>query len=77
MMDNEWPQKYVWHGADKRGSRHLQSDCDDWHSNNPHKHGHASSLHRGKLLDQENHSCNNKFIVLCIETNTLPDNNRY
>lgn len=33
-----------------------------------HKFGLASNLLRGKLLGQEKYSCNNQFIVLCVET---------
>ncbi|XP_074601335.1 uncharacterized protein LOC141855275 isoform X2 [Brevipalpus obovatus] len=68
LLDSRWPQKFIWHGADRRGARHLDSYCDAWHSGNSHKYGYASSLLRSKLLDQENHSCNNRFIVLCIES---------
>lgn len=66
------PQKLVWHGSDKLGVRDIDAYCDAWNSNSMGKVGLASSLLRGKLLDQEKYSCNNAFIVLCIEA-TSPD----
>lgn len=33
----------------------------------------ASSLLRGRLLDQERYSCNNAFIVLCVEATSQDD----
>ncbi|KFM62347.1 hypothetical protein X975_13541, partial [Stegodyphus mimosarum] len=36
----------------------------------------ASSLLRGRLLDQERYSCNNSFIVLCIEATSQDDYRR-
>lgn len=61
------PQKLVWHGADKLGIRNSEAYCEAWDSSAMQKVGLASSLLRGKLLDQERYSCNNAFIVLCIE----------
>ena len=46
----------------------MDNYCDAWHSNEMHKFGIASNLLRGKLLGQEKYSCNNPFIVLCVET---------
>ena len=66
------PQKLVWHGADRAGIRNNDAYCDAWNSNSMSKVGMASSLLRGKLLDQEKYSCNNPFIVLCIEA-TSPE----
>lgn len=60
----------MWHGADRLGIRDIDAYCDAWNSNSINKVGLASSLLRGKLLDQEKYSCNNAFIVLCIETTT-------
>ncbi|CAG2108264.1 unnamed protein product [Medioppia subpectinata] len=70
---NVLPQKLVWHGADRSGVRNSEAYCDAWNSNNMSKVGLASSLLRGKLLDQEKYSCNNQFIVLCIETTSPED----
>lgn len=67
------PQKLVWHGADRLGVRNGDAYCDAWNSNSIAKVGLASSLIRGKLLDQEKYSCNNAFIVLCIEATTPDD----
>ena len=62
----------VWHGADKLGVSNIDAYCDAWDTSQMHKIGLASSLTRGKLLDQERYSCNNAFIVLCIEV-TSPE----
>ena len=67
------PQKLVWHGADRSGVRNSDAYCDAWNSNSINKVGLASSLTRGKLLDQDKYSCNNAFIVLCIEATTPED----
>ena len=66
------PQKLVWHGADRSGVRNSEAYCDAWNSNSMGKMGLASSLLKSKLLDQEKYSCNNAFIVLCIEA-TSPE----
>lgn len=58
----------VWHGADNLGQRDFGNYCDAWHSDSMFKFGLASNLLRGKLLDQQKYSCNNAFIVLCVET---------
>lgn len=63
----------MWHGSDKHGVRDLESYCDAWHSSVIGKVGMASSLLRGRLLDQERYSCNNAFIVLCIEATSQED----
>src|SRR5699024_5258075 len=63
-------QKIIWHGADKNGVRNTDAYCDAWSSNSMSRMGVASNLLRGKLLDQELYSCNNAFIVLCIEVTT-------
>ncbi|GBN81301.1 Collagen alpha-1(XVIII) chain [Araneus ventricosus] len=73
LADNRWSQKLVWHGSDKHGVRDLESYCDAWHSAGLGKVGMASSLLRGRLLDQERYSCNNSFIVLCIEATSQDD----
>lgn len=66
-LDKHRPQKLVWHGADKLGIRNSDAYCEAWDSSHMQKVGLASSILRGKLLDQERYSCNNAFIVLCIE----------
>lgn len=45
----------------------MESYCDSWNSFSNSKIGLASSLLKGKILEQEKYSCNNQFIVLCIE----------
>ncbi|CAG0879755.1 unnamed protein product [Darwinula stevensoni] len=67
LKDSTWPQKLVWHGALDTGERSLDAYCDAWHSASPQKIGLASSLHNMRLLDGAKYSCNNRFIVLCIE----------
>ncbi|KAL1396158.1 hypothetical protein pipiens_010711 [Culex pipiens pipiens] len=61
------PQKLVWHGSSTLGERTMDTYCDAWHSSAPDKVGTASSLLGNKLLDQERYSCDNRFVVLCIE----------
>lgn len=67
FSDPTWSQKLVWHGADKNGVRNTDAFCDAWGSNAISRMGVASNLLRGKLLDQEKYSCNNHFLVLCME----------
>lgn len=45
----------------------MDTYCDAWHSGSSDKLGLASSLLGNKLLDQERYSCDNRFIILCIE----------
>lgn len=45
----------------------MDTYCDAWHSASTEKLGIASSLLGNKLLDQERYSCDNRFVVLCIE----------
>jgi len=81
--DIVWPQKVVWHGAGPSGERQLDSYCDAWTSSDAKTRGVAASLiasspsHQqqqqqqtgggGKLLAQDKFSCQNRFVVLCIE----------
>lgn len=67
LTDHTWPQKIVWHGSNARGERALNAYCDIWQSSASDKIAMASSLLSNKLLDQEQYSCENRFIVLCIE----------
>lgn len=67
FTDSTWPQKLVWHGGDRNGVRNIDAYCDDWSDHSMGSMGMASNLLRGKLLDQEKYSCNNAFIVLCVE----------
>ncbi|KAH7637472.1 collagenase-like protein [Dermatophagoides farinae] len=70
FTDQQWQQKLIWHGSDKNGIRNMDASCDSWSSDSISRFGMASNLLRGKLLDQEKYSCNNAFIVLCIEVTT-------
>jgi hypothetical protein len=80
--DIVWPQKVVWHGAGPSGERQLDSYCDAWTSSDAKTLGVAASLigsspsqqqqqqqssSGGKLLAQDKFSCQNRFVVLCIE----------
>ncbi|KAI5645534.1 collagenase NC10 and endostatin domain-containing protein [Phthorimaea operculella] len=67
MTDPHWPQKLIWHGSHAGGERAMDTFCEEWQSSDPINKGMASSLYSHKLLSQEKHSCNNHFIVLCIE----------
>lgn len=57
----------VWHGSTPNGERAMDTYCDTWQSGSPDKMGLASSLLGYKLLDQERYSCDNRFVVLCVE----------
>ncbi|XP_065086473.1 collagen alpha-1(XVIII) chain isoform X7 [Ochlerotatus camptorhynchus] len=74
LTDITWPQKLVWHGASALGERAMDTYCDSWHSDSTDKVGLASSLLGNKLLDQDRYSCDNRFIVLCVEA--LPHEQR-
>ncbi|XP_062710137.1 collagen alpha-1(XV) chain isoform X1 [Aedes albopictus] len=74
LTDISWPQKLVWHGASALGERAMDTYCDAWHTASPDKVGMASSLLGNKLLDQDRYSCDNRFIVLCVEA--LPHDQR-
>ncbi|CAD7083323.1 unnamed protein product [Hermetia illucens] len=67
LTDLTWPQKIVWHGSLPNGERAMDTYCDAWQESSPDKVGLASSLLGNKLLDQERYSCDNRFVVLCIE----------
>ncbi|XP_018027671.1 collagen alpha-1(XVIII) chain [Hyalella azteca] len=62
-----WPNKYVWHGATRRGEK--ADNCNAWTSSAAMRVGHASSLQSMQLLAQEKISCDNPLVVLCVETN--------
>lgn len=67
LNDVGWPQKIMWHGSHANGERNMESYCDAWTSREPNSIGLASSLMNHKILAQEKFSCQNQFIVLCIE----------
>lgn len=69
-MLNFRPQKIIWHGSAANGERDLDTYCDAWQSSTSDKFGLASNLLGNKLLDQERYSCDNRFVVLCIEAIT-------
>ncbi|KAF2351122.1 Collagenase NC10/endostatin, partial [Trinorchestia longiramus] len=62
-----WPNKYVWHGATRRGEK--ADNCNAWTSSSAIRVGHASSLQSMQLLAQEKIACDNRLAALCIETN--------
>ncbi|GFR98409.1 collagen alpha 1(Xviii) chain [Elysia marginata] len=67
MTDSKWPQKIIWHGSNSKGEFVGGKYCNRWHSSSNRQRGRASSLMKHMLLDEEDYSCNNSFIVLCIE----------
>ncbi|NWV59105.1 COFA1 protein, partial [Malurus elegans] len=73
MTDSSWPQKVIWHGSTANGIRLVSSYCEAWHTADMGAMGQASPLNTGKLLDQKIYSCNNQFIVLCIENSFVTD----
>ncbi|XP_069762922.1 collagen alpha-1(XVIII) chain-like isoform X2 [Narcine bancroftii] len=66
MADASWPHKLVWHGSNMHGIRAADNYCNEWRKENGAM-GLATSLAKGKLLEQRPYSCTNSFIVLCIE----------
>uniref|UniRef100_A0A8C3RA79 Collagenase NC10/endostatin domain-containing protein n=1 Tax=Cyanoderma ruficeps TaxID=181631 RepID=A0A8C3RA79_9PASS len=73
MTDSSWPQKIIWHGSTANGIRLVSNYCEAWHTADMGAMGQASPLNTGKLLDQKVYSCNNVFIVLCIENSFVSD----
>uniref|UniRef100_A0A674JT40 Collagenase NC10/endostatin domain-containing protein n=1 Tax=Terrapene triunguis TaxID=2587831 RepID=A0A674JT40_9SAUR len=71
LRDSAWPQKNVWHGSDTKGHRLTESYCETWRTDDGVVTGQASSLASGKLLEQKVSSCQNTFIVLCIENSFM------
>lgn len=63
----------VWHGTYILGERAMETYCDAWNSPSSNKLGLASSLLRGKVLEQEKFACSNRYIVLCIEALSQPN----
>lgn len=61
------PQKKIWHGGTQYGVRAESSFCDAWQSSARDTFGLASSLLSNHLIEQEESTCDNRFIVLCIE----------
>ncbi|KAK8748533.1 hypothetical protein OTU49_015842 [Cherax quadricarinatus] len=73
MTDSSWPVKYMWHGSNRYGESSLSHNCNAWSSASSSTHGMAAALHSLKLLDQQKVACDNRLIVLCIESSsTLP-----
>ncbi|KAI0215548.1 Collagen alpha-1(XV) chain [Lamellibrachia satsuma] len=73
LYDPNWPQKIIWHGSDVHGQRMPASYCNAWDSKSIEQTGFGSSLLKNKLLDLEKFSCNNAFILLCIEITSRED----
>nr|CAD2125514.1 unnamed protein product [Meloidogyne enterolobii] len=69
ISDNNWPDRWLWHGSTAEGSRTSTAFCDGWYSNNSNSFGNASPLHsRHSLTGQSKEAnCNNRFVVLCVE----------
>lgn len=67
------PQKIIWHGSTANGIRLVSNYCEAWHTADMGAMGQASPLNTEKLLDQRVYSCNNLFIVLCIENSFVSD----
>lgn len=65
------PQKNIWHGSDPSGRRLMESYCETWRTEATGATGQASSLLSGRLLEQKAASCQNTYIVLCIENSFM------
>lgn len=59
--------KVLWHGSDRKGNRMDEKSCRGWSSHSRYASGFGSSLMKGKLMEMDEYSCNNAFVVLCIE----------
>lgn len=70
------PQKIVWHGSSIYGVREEGSFCNGWSAEDSDSLGMASSLSENKILSMEEYSCNNAFILLCIENTSRLDTKR-
>lgn len=57
----------MWHGSHTPGDRAMDTFCDAWHSSSSDRFGLGSPLTGGRLLEQVRYSCDNKFVVLCVE----------
>uniref|UniRef100_A0A336MVZ5 CSON008551 protein n=1 Tax=Culicoides sonorensis TaxID=179676 RepID=A0A336MVZ5_CULSO len=67
LTDPLWPQKILWHGSTQYGIRVESTFCDNWQSSARDTFGLASNLKNNHLVEQLEFSCDNRFIVLCIE----------
>lgn len=67
LFDLIRPDKVIWHGSHKHGNGAMDNFCDAWHSSSADRYGLGSPLSSGKLLEEVQYSCNNKFALLCIE----------
>lgn len=70
------PQKSVWHGSDPSGRRLTDSYCEAWRTEAAGAAGQASSLLAGRLLEQKTASCQQAFIVLCIENSFMTSSSK-
>lgn len=73
MSDSVWPQKIIWHGSNKKGSKVDGKFCNEWHEGDGGNMGLGSSLMKHMLLDQDEYTCNNSFIVLCVQNTARPN----
>ncbi|XP_014665656.1 PREDICTED: collagen alpha-1(I) chain-like [Priapulus caudatus] len=71
FTDHNWPQKIVWHGSDVVGGRVPTDFCSGWLTGDKEQTGLGSSLFANQLLQQTKYSCNNAFVVLCIENTSV------
>ncbi|CAL4105174.1 unnamed protein product, partial [Meganyctiphanes norvegica] len=77
LLDNAWPVKYIWHGANRYGETLAKVNCNAWNTDSSSAFGMAAPLRTKHLLQQEKVACDNHLIVLCIEaTTTLPKRRR-
>ncbi|XP_063702307.1 collagen alpha-1(XVIII) chain isoform X8 [Culicoides brevitarsis] len=67
LTDPLWQQKTLWHGSTQYGIRVESTFCDNWQSSARDTFGLASNLQTNHLVEQLEYSCDNRFIVLCIE----------
>ena len=59
--------KVLWHGSDEKGNRMQDKSCRGWSSHSRYATGLGSPLMEGKVMKMDEYSCNNAFVVLCVE----------
>ena len=67
------PQKILWHGSSSTGEREPAHFCDSWSTSETDSLGLGSSLAKNLMLEAEEYSCNNAFVVMCIENTSQHD----
>lgn len=67
--DNNWNDRWLWHGSTNLGDRKIDGFCDIWRSSSSSQNGVASPLAANKPLTfaPREVPCYRKLTVLCVE----------